>query len=110
MVHYIGSRNLLLASAGFVLLAYFAFLGVTVQKGVRLSEARGAEQGEGFSLKDLGSSIARYRHLQVIMAIIALTYIVDVTVEFQFNAMAKQAYTESAGIYGISRQLSTDSG
>ena len=27
------------------------------------------------------------------MAIIALTYIVDVTVEFQFNAMAKQAYT-----------------
>ena len=27
------------------------------------------------------------------MAIIALTYIVDVTVEFQFNAMAKLAYT-----------------
>jgi AAA family ATP:ADP antiporter len=93
MVHYIGSRNLLLASAGFVLLAYFAFLGITVQKGVRISEARGAEKGETFSLKDLGGSIARYRHLQVIMAIIALTYIVDVTVEFQFNAMAKQAYT-----------------
>ena len=93
MVHYIGSRNLLLASAGFVLLAYFAFLGVTAQKGVKLSEAKGAEKEEGFSLKELGSSIARYRHLQVIMAIIALTYIVDVTVEFQFNAMAKQAYT-----------------
>ncbi len=93
MVHYVGSRNLLLASAGFVLLAYFAFLAVTAQKGVALGEARGAEKEESFSVKELASSIARYRHLQVIMAIIALTYIVDVTVEFQFNAMAKQAYT-----------------
>lgn len=93
MVHYIGSRNLLLASAGFVLLAYFAFLGVISQKGVSLSEAKGAEKEEEFSLKELAGSIKRVRHLQVIMGIIALTYIVDVTVEFQFNAMAKQAYT-----------------
>jgi AAA family ATP:ADP antiporter len=93
MVHYIGSRNLLLASAGFVLLAYFAFIGIISQKGVSLSEAKGAEKEESFSLKELTGFIARYRHLQVIMAIIALTYIVDVTVEFQFNAMAKQAYT-----------------
>ena len=93
MVHYIGSRNLLLASAGFVLLAYFAFLGVVAQKGVSLAQAKGAEKEESFSLKELTGSIARYRHLQVIMAIIALTYIVDVTVEFQFNAMAKLTYT-----------------
>ena len=44
MVHYIGSRNLLLASAGFVLLAYFAFLGVTGQKGVKLSRRRRARR------------------------------------------------------------------
>ena len=94
MVHYIGSRNLLLASAGFVFLAYFAFVGVISQKGVSLAEAKGAEKEEAFSLKELTGSIVRYRHLQVIMAIIALTYIVDVTVEFQFNAMAKQAYTD----------------
>ena len=94
MVRYIGSRNLLLASAGFVFLAYFAFLGVAVarQAGVALAEAKGAEEEETFSLKELGGSITRYRHLQVIMAIIVLTYIVDVTVEYQFNAMAKLAY------------------
>ena len=46
MVHYIGSRNLLLASAGFVLLAYFAFVGVVSQKGVSLAEAKGAEKEE----------------------------------------------------------------
>jgi AAA family ATP:ADP antiporter len=93
MVHYIGSRNLLLASAGFVLLAYFAFLGVASQKGVSLAEAKGAEKEEEFSVTDLVGAIRRVRHLQVIMSIIALTYIVDVTVEFQFNAMAKLAFT-----------------
>lgn len=93
MVHYVGSRNLLLASAGFVFLAYLAFLGVSSQKGVSISQAKGAEKEEEFSVKELVGSIRRVRHLQVIMAIIALTYIVDVTVEYQFNAMAKQAYT-----------------
>ena len=114
MVHYIGTRNLLLASAGFVLLAYGAFLGVTMQKGVSLSQAKGAEKEEEFSIKELTGAIGRVRHLQVIMAIIALTYIVDVTVEYQFNAMAKQAYTNQrelvaflGNFYGIWLNLIT---
>ncbi len=114
MVHYIGTRNLLLASAGFVLLAYGAFLGVTLQKGVSLSQAKGAEKEEEFSIKELTGAIGRVRHLQVIMAIIALTYIVDVTVEYQFNAMAKQAYTNQrelvaflGNFYGIWLNLIT---
>ena len=53
MVHYVGSRNLLLASAGFVLLAYLAFLGVASRKGVSLAEAKGAEEEETFSVKEL---------------------------------------------------------
>ena len=94
MVHYIGSRNLLLASAGFVLLAYFAFVAVTTRKKEwRWRRRRARRRRRASRLRSWRSSIARYRHLQVIMAIIALTYIVDVTVEFQFNAMAKQAYT-----------------
>lgn len=92
MVRYVGSRNLLLASAGFVFLAYLAFLGVASRRGVSLAEAKGAEEEETYSLKELGGYITRHRHLQVIMAVILLTYIVDVTVEFQFNAMAKLAY------------------
>lgn len=114
MVHYIGTRHLLLASAGFVLLAYFAFLGVVAQKGVSLSEARGAEKEEEFSVKELVGSISRVRHLQVIMAIIGLTYIVDVTVEYQFNAMAKLTYTNQrdlvaflANFYGLWLNLVT---
>jgi AAA family ATP:ADP antiporter len=94
MVYYIGSRNLLVASAGFVGLAYLAFVGVMTRPGVSLSEARGAEEEETFTLKELGGYIHRYKHLQVIMAVITLTYMVDVTVEFQFNATAKEAYPD----------------
>jgi ATP:ADP antiporter, AAA family len=109
MVHYVGSRNLLLASAFFVLLAYGAFMGVTRQKGVSVSEARGAEEEAGsFSVGELTGYIGRYHHLQVIIAIIALTYIVDVTVEYQFNAAAKLAFTNQrdltaflANFYGL---------
>ena len=45
MVHYIGSRNLLLASAGFVLLAYFAFSVLSRRRAYHYREAKGAEQG-----------------------------------------------------------------
>ncbi|MBC8164563.1 MAG: hypothetical protein H7Y20_01680, partial [Bryobacteraceae bacterium] len=92
MVNIIGTRHLLLASAGLVLLAWLAFLAVASQKGVSLEGARGAGEEESFSIRDVTQAIVTYRHLQVIIAIIALTYIVDVTIEFQFNAMAKQQF------------------
>ena len=95
LVHVIGTRDLLLASVVFVGLAYLAFLGAIRQRGVNIEGAKAAEDEEEFSIKDITQGISRHRHLQVIIAIIMLTYIVDVTVEFQFNAMVKGQYDES---------------
>lgn len=92
-VYYVGTRNLLLASASLVILAWLAFLAVIRQEGVKVREARGAEEEEEpFSFSDITNAIARYRHLQVIIAIMTLTYVVDVTVDFQFSAMAQERY------------------
>ena len=92
-VKIIGPRNLLLASAGMVLLAYGAFWAVTRLKGVTLAGARAADSEEAeFQFRDILSALAHHRHLQVITGIIILTFIVDVTIEYQFNAMAKLAY------------------
>jgi AAA family ATP:ADP antiporter len=95
VVKYVSVRNLLLASVALVIAAYFCFLKVARQPGVDLGEARGAEREETFELKDVGNALLRYGHLQIIVAIIALTYIVDVTVEYQFNAYAKAEYSGS---------------
>src|SRR4029077_19304337 len=89
-VKIIGPRNLLLASACLLLLAYCAFWVVTVQKGVSLASARAADTDEAeLRFRDIFSALAGNRHLQVIIGIITLTFIVDVTIEYQFNAMAK---------------------
>lgn len=89
MVHVIGTRNLLLASAALVVLAYLCFVATLRHSQGRMGQARAAEEEESFTMRDVLDGVKRYRHLQVIIAIITLTYIVDVTVEFQFNAMVK---------------------
>jgi ATP/ADP translocase/HEAT repeat protein len=93
-VKYIGPRGLLLASAVFVVLAYVAFRFAAAQKGVSLKRVRGAES-EDANVEMLGilRSIKTQRHLQVIVAIMILTFIVDVSIEYQFNAFAKLAYS-----------------
>src|SRR5437899_2587033 len=114
-VKIIGPRNLLLASAAMVALAYGAFLLVTIQKGVSLAGARAAETDESeFQFRDIISALKHYRHLQVIVGIIILTFIVDVTIEYQFNAMAKIAYNDKTQLtaylgnfYGIYLNLVT---
>ena len=116
LVHYTGPRNLLLASAVMVLLGYGAFLGLTKIKGVSIGAARAAGEEEvNFSFGELMGSLARYRHLQVIISIILLTYIVDVMVEYQFNAAAKLHFEDNArqltaflgNFYGIWLNLAT---
>ncbi len=93
MVRSIGARKLVLASAVMVFIAYLCFRALLMQKGVALSSARGAESEEAeFHFADIVSAIRRHRHLQVIVAIITVTFIVDVTIDYQFNAMAKLAY------------------
>lgn len=115
MVHAIGARKLVLASALMVLMAYLSFRGLLAQKGVSLAEARGAGTEETeFHFRDIVSSIRHNRHLQVIIGIITLTFIVDVTIDYQFNAMAKLRYTDKVQLtaflgnfYGIYLNLVT---
>ena len=95
-VQRIGTRNLLLASAVMVLLAYLAFRLVAAQQRGALTGARGAEAEEAeVHFRDIVTAIGRQRHLQVIIGIITLMFIVDVLVEFQFNYMAKETYKDA---------------
>lgn len=92
-VKYIAPRDLLIASAGFVVLAYIAFRCAIAQRGVSLEGAKGAETEEAnVHFKDILGSVKTQRHLQVIVAIMILTFIVDVSIEYQFNAFAKLAF------------------
>ncbi len=86
------SRDLLLATAGMVVLAYACFRVVAAQKNVDLSGAHASKSDEEFAFKDIVHGIRGHRHLQVIMAIITITFIVDMMVQFQFSAMAKATY------------------
>ncbi|HVW85662.1 MAG TPA: Npt1/Npt2 family nucleotide transporter, partial [Bryobacteraceae bacterium] len=93
-VKYLPPRDLLLASAAFVALAYIAFRFAVAQKGVSIESAKGAESEEAnVEFVDILRSIRTQRHLQVIVAIMILTFIVDVSIEYQFNAFAKLAFT-----------------
>jgi AAA family ATP:ADP antiporter len=93
VVHSIGTRNLLLASAALVLVAYGCFHGVLAQKGVSLAGVRATgKDAEQFSFQEIPSAIRRHRHLQVIIGIMLLMFMVDSMLEYQFSAMAKQAY------------------
>jgi ATP/ADP translocase len=92
-VEWTGTTNLLLASAVLVIVAYACFRMVLVQPGVSLARARAAgDEDAGFSFGDILEGIRRTRHLQVIIAIICITFIVDVLVEYQFYAMASSRY------------------
>jgi ATP/ADP translocase len=110
----LGTRNLLLVSAGFVLLAYIFYRLLLRLPGVNLDRARGARSGDlTFSVRDIGRSLVRFRHLQVIVAILTVTYVVDTLVEFQFNLMAVKGHSGDGltaflgGFYGLYLNLAT---
>jgi AAA family ATP:ADP antiporter len=93
LVGHIGVRNLLYPCAAMVLIAYGLFRLLLRLPGVNLDQARGADEEEAeFSLVDVLKSVKESRHLQVIVASITITYVVDVMVEYQFSAMAKEAF------------------
>jgi AAA family ATP:ADP antiporter len=92
-VKIVGTRNLILACAVMVILAFVAFLGAVRQGGASLTRARAADTEKlQFSARDIFASVARHRHLQLIIAIILLTFIVDELVDFQFQAVAKHNF------------------
>ena len=93
VVKYTGTTNLLLAAAALVVLAYIAFRFAAAQKGVSLSAARAGDDEEAhFSLRDMVADVLRTRHLQVIVSIMVMIFIVDSLVDFQFKAMAQNLY------------------
>jgi AAA family ATP:ADP antiporter len=92
MVYYIGTNNLLLASAGMVVLSYVAYRAAVAASGRDLGAVKGAEEEGSFSFGEILGSLKSHRHLQVIVAIIVITFLVDVMVDFQFSAYAKAAY------------------
>ena len=98
MVRIIGTTNLILASAGMVVLSYIPFAVMVKKMNVALKTAKGAEKEEDFSFGEIVTALRRQRHLQVIMAIMVLTFVIDVMVEFQFNVQAKQAYHNKADL------------
>ena len=98
MVRYIGTTNLILACAGMVALSYVPFLVIVSTRREALSGARAADAKEDFSFAEILSNLRRHRHLQVIMAIMVITFVIDVMVEFQFNAMAKIAYRDKTDL------------
>jgi AAA family ATP:ADP antiporter len=92
-VRIVGTRNLILACAAIVALAFGAFLGAIRQSKGSLTGARAADtEKQEFSPRDIFASILRNRHLQLIIAITLLTFIVDELVDFQFQAVAKRTF------------------
>lgn len=94
LVKPLGERTLILLASVPVMLAYAAFLAVTAQKGVSIAGARAAEaEQEGFSTLDIFRAVGGHRHLQVIAAIVVITYIVDQLVDFQLQAVGEKHYS-----------------
>ena len=92
-VRLVGERNLILVCAGVVVLAYIAFHFAAAQQGGSLAGVQAADaRNVEFSWNDILGGVRRYRHLQVIVAIILVMFVVDELVDFQFQSVAKAAY------------------
>jgi ATP:ADP antiporter, AAA family len=90
----VGTRNLILASAVMVILAYVAFRCAIRGSSPAISEARaGSERETDFSFSTMFRDVARVRHLQIIVGIMVTMYLVDTVVEYQFQAMARVGHT-----------------
>jgi ATP/ADP translocase len=114
VVRAIGTANLAPVAALFVLMAYGCFRLLLRQPGVSLGGASAAESGGAdFTLADVARDVRRRRHLQVIIALLLATYIVDTLVEYQFSAMARASYQGDrltaflGGFYGLYLNLAT---
>jgi HEAT repeat protein len=91
MVRFIGTDNLLFASAPLVLIAYGCYLAAI--SGHRDAVHRKAgEAQEDFSVGDVARDIRMSRHLQVLMLIMMMQFTLDTFIDYQFKYMAKAAF------------------
>ncbi|MBZ5590752.1 MAG: hypothetical protein LAP39_00840 [Acidobacteriia bacterium] len=97
MVRFIGTNNLLFASIPLVLLAYGCYLIAVTGRTGSLAKAKTAASEEAdFSFRDIAGDIARNRHIQALMLIMAMQFIVDTLIDYQFKYMAKAAFRGDA--------------
>ena len=94
--HSLGSRNLILVSGVMVMCAYGAFRLAARHAGEGLSRTRSTTQQSRVSPRELVRAVGSHRHLQVIIAVILLTFIVDELVDFQFQTIAQHLYKGEA--------------
>src|SRR5277367_1881006 len=93
-VSIIGTESLLLASAFMVGLSYIAFLVASRKGRPSIQDTRAAsEKDTDFSFGQMIGDITRVRHLQIIIGMMVVMYLVDTLVEYQFQAMARTSYT-----------------
>jgi ATP/ADP translocase len=89
----VGTDNLLLACAVMVALGYVCFRLAIRGSGGAVKSARAAEKEQtDFSFGGMMRDIGRVRHLQIIVAMMVVMYLVDTLVEYQFQAMARTGY------------------
>jgi len=91
MVKFIGTNNLLFASVPLVGLAYVCYLIAIGGRRAAVSREAGAEH-EDFSVRDVVRDIGMSRHLQVLMLIMTMQFMVDTLIDYQFKYMAKAAF------------------
>lgn len=113
IVQAVGTSNLLPISALFVLAAYGCYRLLLRQPDVNLDVANATEEKVEFSITDIFDDVRRYRHLQVIVAILSITYVVDTLVEYQFSTMARSQHAGDnltaflGGFYGLYLNMAT---
>ena len=97
MVKFIGTNNLLFASAPLVGLAYVCYLIAIAGHTGAVKRAKATEsEEEEFSFKEVANDIFKSRHLQALMFIMMMQFMVDTLIDYQFKYMAKQAYKGDA--------------
>src|SRR5262249_3681460 len=94
VVQLVGTRNLLLACAAIVVIAYAAFRTAVSHSSTRVEHSHnaGSEEETDFSFFGIIRDLTRVRHLQVIVGLMVAMYIVDTLVEYQLQYVAVLAY------------------
>jgi len=93
VVRLVGTRNLLLACAVIVIVAYAAFRVAVSRAAAGVEHAlAGSEEPTDFSFVAIIKDLTRVRHLRVIAGLMIAMYVVDTLVEYQLQYVAGHAY------------------